>query len=309
MAAEDLLNLTGLTYFKGKCDATYATKAEAVHPIESIKFNGTTVSVNAQKEANIVVGLPEVIVEPSLAYDAVGSTFKVQEEVSAANATVAFKKTTEGVGISADHDPGMQRGFAEVNLASKAYVDGQITIKEIYQNGTQLTPLSGGRISFNTTELEGTSTYIKIEGSSGTGEIQFTEDTNGILTQGEIEAGGGTQVFNKVLVSKTYVDNTFQTSAQVQTAITTALAGITGVSFQVVSALPSTGENGVFYLVGNSGTGSNIYDEYIWVNKGTTQNPDYGFEMLGTTAMDLSNYVQKSDINIITTSQIDALFT
>lgn len=91
----------------------------------------------------------------------------------------------------------------------------------------------------------------------------------------------------------------YQTSTQVQSAINSAIAGITGIDFQVVQSLPQTGAAGTIYLVSHGGTGSNIYDEYIYVNN--------AFEMIGTTAIDLSGYVQDSDLVAITNAEIDVI--
>lgn len=91
----------------------------------------------------------------------------------------------------------------------------------------------------------------------------------------------------------------YQNASQVQTAINSAIAGITGIEFEVVQSLPATGETGVIYLLSNSGSGQNIYDEYIWVNN--------AFEKIGTTAVDLSNYVQFSDLVAITNAEIDTI--
>ena len=91
----------------------------------------------------------------------------------------------------------------------------------------------------------------------------------------------------------------YQTSSQVQSAINTAIAGITGIDFQIVTTLPSTGVKGTIYLVSNSGSGTNIYDEYIYVNN--------AWEKIGTTAVDLTNYVQFSDLSNITNAEIDTI--
>lgn len=91
----------------------------------------------------------------------------------------------------------------------------------------------------------------------------------------------------------------YQNASQVQTAINTAIAGITGISFEIVQTLPATGDNGTIYLVPNSGTGTNIYDEYIYINN--------NWEKIGTTAVDLTNYVQFSDLTAITNSEIDTI--
>lgn len=98
-------------------------------------------------------------------------------------------------------------------------------------------------------------------------------------------------------------DSGFQNATQVQDAINAALADITGIDFQIVQTLPATGEKGVIYLVPNSGSGSNSYDEYIWITNGSTSS----FEKIGTTDVDLSGYVQYTDLVAITNSEIDTI--
>lgn len=80
-----------------------------------------------------------------------------------------------------------------------------------------------------------------------------------------------------------------QTASQVQTAITTALGNISEFEISVVQTLPTAGESGTFYFVSNTqGSENNIYDEYVYVNN--------SWEKIGTTEIDLSNYLQSSDI-------------
>lgn len=92
----------------------------------------------------------------------------------------------------------------------------------------------------------------------------------------------------------------YQNSSQVQSAINSALSGITGIDFQVVSSLPQTGKKGTIYLMSNSGSGQNIYDEYIWVNN--------KYEKIGITNVDLSNYFNTSNFVPVTNGEIDAMF-
>lgn len=77
-------------------------------------------------------------------------------------------------------------------------------------------------------------------------------------------------------------------SADVTKEIVSAVSGVTQIDYSVVEALPSTGKKGVIYLVANSGSGNNIYDEYIYINS--------KFEKLGSREMDLSSYAKKTDI-------------
>lgn len=104
-------------------------------------------------------------------------------------------------------------------------------------------------------------------------------------------------------VSQFTNDSGFQNATQVQNAINAALADITGIEFQIVQTLPSTGEKGVIYLVPNSGSGNNSYDEYIWITNGSTSK----FEKIGTTDVDLSGYVLYTDLVAITNSEIDTI--
>lgn len=104
-------------------------------------------------------------------------------------------------------------------------------------------------------------------------------------------------------VSQFTNDSGFQNATQVQNAINAALADITGIDFQIVQTLPSTGEKGVIYLVPNSGSGNNSYDEYIWITNGSTSR----FEKIGTTDVDLSGYVLYTDLVAITNSEIDTI--
>lgn len=104
-------------------------------------------------------------------------------------------------------------------------------------------------------------------------------------------------------------DSDFQTETEVQTAIDNALADITSFEFEVVQSLPQTGEKGVIYLVANSGSGQNVYDEYIWIDG----NPG-SYEKIGSTDVDLSNYWtstsgESNSLIAITTAEIDTLFS
>lgn len=77
-------------------------------------------------------------------------------------------------------------------------------------------------------------------------------------------------------------------SADVTKEIASAVSGVTQIDYSVVETLPSTGIKGIIYLVANSDSGNNIYDEYIYINS--------KFEKLGSREMDLSSYAKKTDI-------------
>lgn len=95
----------------------------------------------------------------------------------------------------------------------------------------------------------------------------------------------------------------YQTSDEVQTAINEALEGISGIDIQVVTALPTTGEKGVIYLIAHSHSDEgDTYDEYVWVSSTST------FEKIGNTDVDLSEYVKSADITDITESELATMW-
>lgn len=87
-------------------------------------------------------------------------------------------------------------------------------------------------------------------------------------------------------------DADYQSGTQVSTAISNAVGQITQFDYQVVQTLPSTGVKGTIYLVSNSGTSPNVYDEYIWIVNGSSGT----FEKIGTTEVDLSGYVTDTEL-------------
>lgn len=91
----------------------------------------------------------------------------------------------------------------------------------------------------------------------------------------------------------------YQTAAQVSSAISSAVSGITGFSFEIVQTLPASGAAGTIYLVPIARSGENGYDEYIWVNG--------AWENIGTTAVDLSGYWNSTNLTAITNGDIDTI--
>ena len=89
------------------------------------------------------------------------------------------------------------------------------------------------------------------------------------------------------------------TTAFVTTAIANAIAGVSQIRFEIVATLPASGDASTIYLISNSGSGTNAYDEYIYVNN--------SWEKIGTTDVDLTNYMQFSDMIPITSAEIDAI--
>jgi hypothetical protein len=114
----------------------------------------------------------------------------------------------------------------------------------------------------------------------GYGRIQAADGLSAadVATISQLAAKISTSVIEQVLSG---VSTTIPSSYAVATAIADAISAIVGVGFtaEVVTELPATGANGVFYFVGEEG---GPYEEYVWLASETR------FEYLGSTQIDLS---------------------
>ena len=82
--------------------------------------------------------------------------------------------------------------------------------------------------------------------------------------------------------------------------VTAAIADITGFHAEIVSELPETGKTNILYLVAKSEAASGDgYDEYLYING--------AWERVGSTDIDLSGYVQASEMHAITNTEITAI--
>ena len=87
-----------------------------------------------------------------------------------------------------------------------------------------------------------------------------------------------------------------------------SIGKLTGIEFQIVESLPTTGKKGVIYLVAHNNEDGNpahnpsdkdIYDEYIWVTD--------KFEKIGNTDVDLSAYAKSADVDTKISTEIGKL--
>lgn len=108
---------------------------------------------------------------------------------------------------------------------------------------------------------------------------------------------------NATQVNATITGKGYQTQAQVQSLINSAVGNVTSIKYQKVDSLPAAGENGVIYLISHSHGTRDIYDEYIWISDTKT------FEKIGNTDIDLSAYVKRSELVAITADELNAMWS
>ena len=122
----------------------------------------------------------------------------------------------------------------------------------------------------------GSTTAVTFDGSAAQDAIPVT-GTLAVANGGT----GQTSVAN-IKAGKDAAGNTITETYATKTELANLSKGLV----QVVSAAPTTGVEGVIYLVGTT-SGSDTYNKYVW------ENDRYVY--LGSTTLDLSNYVVKSD--------------
>ena len=188
-------------------------------------------------------------------------------------------------GIASGAEANVQSNWNESSTTSDAYIQNKPTKLSQFTNDGDGT--SGSSFA--------TKSYVDKNG----GKIDVIK-VNG-TAQGIVNKSVDIAVPTKT--SNLTNDSNFQTQSQVQSLINSSLEGITGIDFQVVSNLPSTGEKGIIYLISNGGDSPNVYDEYIWVTSGSSSS----FEKIGTTAVDLSGYWSKTELVSITNAEIDSV--
>lgn len=82
--------------------------------------------------------------------------------------------------------------------------------------------------------------------------------------------------------------------------VTKAIADVSGFHAEIVSELPETGKTNILYLVAKTEAASGDgYDEYLYING--------AWERVGSTDIDLSGYVQASEMHAITNTEITAI--
>ena len=288
LSTNDLTNELKQTYDETvtKVDQIIAEGGEP-NVIETVKVNGTALTPDAEKAVNIdLSGYAKTTDLPT----------KVSDLTNDGDGTTGSKFATEAyVDTNGGKIDKIKVNGTEQTITNKA-VDITVPTKT-----SDLTNDSNFAVDANYVHTDNNYTTAEKNKLSG---IAAGAQVNKIES---IKVNGTAQTITSKAVDITVPTNNnqltngagYQTASEVQTAINSAISGITGIDFQVVTSLPATGTKGVIYLVSNSGTGTNIYDEYIWVTD--------RFEKIGTTEIDLSNYYNTTNLLALTNQEIDTI--
>lgn len=126
--------------------------------------------------------------------------------------------------------------------------------------------------------------YLFVPDSDNSSSGTFTEYVEPVIPTKTSDLTNNSGFITKAVNDLTnyYLKSETYTKEEVQSLI----SAINSVTLQKVDSLPEPGESNVIYLVPKSGSGNDIYDEYIFI--------DGKPEHIGSTQVDLSNYVQEA---------------
>ena len=182
---------------------------------------------------------------------------------------------------------GIQASATATSWSQTQTSTGGTKIAAITINGTS-TDVYTPTVSWSQIQTSSGGTKIATISIAGTTTDIYAPAGSSITVDSAMSDSSTNPVQNKVI--KKYVDD--------------AVGAVVGVEFRKVNSLPAQGENGVIYLLPKSGTPptGNIYEEWIWISS------DNDYEKIGETSIDLSGYVQSSELVAITTAEIDTIF-
>ena len=87
-----------------------------------------------------------------------------------------------------------------------------------------------------------------------------------------------------------------------QAEVNNLIGAISSLTIQIVQTLPTQdiSTSTIYFVPKSTSETNNIYNEYVYVNN--------AWELIGTTEIDLSGYVQVIDLTAITNAEIDTIF-
>ena len=141
-----------------------------------------------------------------------------------------------------------------------------------------------GNVFVDTAGLVSGKKYLFVPDSDNSSSGTFMEYVKPVIPTKTSDLTNNSGFITKAVNNLTnyYLKSETYTKKEVQSLI----SAINSVTLQKVDSLPEPGESNVIYLVPKSGSGNDIYDEYIFI--------DGKPEHIGSTQVDLSNYVREA---------------
>ena len=281
------VDLDGLSHFKSKADSTYVAQ-ETGKVLSSNDYTNAEKTKLAGIDEGAEVNVIESVVVNGQTATIAGKTASVTIETGAID-SISVNGTAQSIDANKNVDITVPTKTSDLTNDDNVVKDASyVHTDNNFTNALKTKVENSDANVIETIKVNGTEQTVTSKA------VDITVPTN----NNQLTNGAGYQTSSQVesaITSKGY-----QTASDVSSAISSAIAGVTQFDYSIVASLPASGVKGTIYLISNSGSGTNNYDEYIWVNN--------AWEKLGTLAVDLSGYVQTTDLVAITNAEIDALF-
>lgn len=183
-----------------------------------------------------------------------------------ADVSTTYSKTETDNLLSAKADASSVYTKTETDTKLNAKADGDDVYTKT-ETDTKLNAKADSSSVYTKTETD-----TKLNGKADSSSVYTKTETNNLLSS----KADSSALANYYTKSETY------TKKEVDSLVEAKVA------FQVVDALPTTGETAIIYLVPLADPETqNIYDEYMWIGG--------AWELIGSTKTDLSDYYTKEE--------------
>lgn len=217
----------------------------------------------------VIIGGFAVLVSSNMIIDS-GTSQNLQQVLELGSEAVLDYGETVSIKIDRNLEDSSETEFLQQNDKIAIVKKSGDNFAEAYADGDSDTQKAGLRVG-----TEGDPSYYNaIELENGSMTVIDRKEGIGLVYEGEYESN----FIDKSLVSKKFVVS----------KIAEAIGDISTVSFLAVEVLPETGQANIIYLVPNGEAAPNVKDEFIWLSG--------AWELIGSTELDLSNYVLKQAV-------------
>jgi hypothetical protein len=246
--------------------------------------------------------LPENNIKTSFSIPAGGGTYdyeRLRNKPSINDVELIGNKTSEELGLASLEQGLLAQSALQPNdnISELANDVGYITISTL--DGYATENWVGQQGFLTSSDLSGYATETWVNNQGYLTSINSSDVINalGYTPYNSTNPSGFiTNVVNDL--TNYYLKSETYTKLEVQQLI----ASIPKFTVLVVQELPLTGQPMTLYLVPKDGASPDVYNEYIWIEA------DEDYELIGNTAIDLTNYVQFTDLaTVATTGDYDDL--
>ncbi len=191
-------------------------------------------------------------------------------------------------------------------LSTEDYTLADATKLANIESGAQVNVLEGIQLAGTDVAVSSKKSNIPAATTSAYGVTQLSDSVSSASTSLAATANAVKTAYdlaNEKQSPATTLAGYGITNAYTKTEVDNAIASAAGgMSFEIVNSLPATGSSNTIYLMAQSGgSGTDLYDEYIWLSSSST------YEKIGSTGVDLTGYWNSTNLVALTSNEIDAI--